>query len=119
TNLTDRLEVLSRAYFDIGAGAGVELSQPAQTRDGDRFVKCDVPGDGGFEVVDLFFIFGSDAYGAKPGWDYSLGAEHRLVLKTARGQNVEYIVEVGVAKGAVGPAMVRWRLAEAGDHREP
>lgn len=100
------LRSLTRAELSIGAHDARPLVEPAYLAQGARFSKLEIPAWDGFEVVDLEFIFGSDAYGLRGGWDYSREATYELILTTSRRRRDRFELRVLPPEKSADPAPV-------------
>jgi hypothetical protein len=113
------LRSLTRAELSIGTHDGRQLVEPGYLSDGTRFTKLEIPAWDGFEVVELEFVFGSDAYGGRGGWDYSLGASYELILTTSRRRRDRFELRVIPPDQPPDPAPVtvnRLRFWSGGAH---
>lgn len=101
-------KTLASAELLIGYHDGRSVVRPAQDRNGMRFTKCDVAADGGYEPVELYFIFGQDDY-RKGGYDYSNGATYLLTVRPSLGGATRFELQVQPPAKADKPTIVNWK----------
>jgi hypothetical protein len=103
-------ETLTDLELAIGRHDGKELVELARDDHLALFQKLEVKGQGGFETLDVVFVYGSDDYGDRGGWNYTTGAVYELRGRTSKGGRFRF--ELVLAPPAPAeiprPASVMW-----------
>jgi hypothetical protein len=100
---------ISGLVLTIGLHNGQALEEAAKGDGGDRFKKSTTAAGDGYDSIDAHFVFGSDKYGYRGGWDYSRGASYALTVTSSRKRRDRFVLYVTPPRHAEEPAAITWR----------
>lgn len=103
-------EIVTDLELAIGWHDAQELVESAFVGES-PFQKLEVKGQGGFETLDVAFIFDSDDYGLRCGWDYSTGAVYELRGRTSKDGRFRFELQVSrpTSTEVPSPATITWK----------